>query len=307
MRHAWLVGLTAISCLPRTGAAQVPAWYPPHNLVVPTVSVAVSLDATTADFTYSYAVANGASAQQRIDEVYLKIRSLITAAQAPTDWKATYNRTAPLLDGFLVWGADGPVDPAWVAANPLDPASVLSEIAPGSSRTGFALLSPCAVRGTLPYYIRGYNHMVEPPADTTGAAPSFPTWQQDAVSGSILGPGDCTVVSDWGSGAAATEGFVGLVNFASGAVFPAGPMTIQLKFSRSGETVFPATLLIKINTTTVTTTFKVNSRGDRVAVFTSGVLPLKSGKNTLSVSIDGIKPGTTQTGTDSDSFIFYLP
>ena len=67
MRHAWLAGLASIlSCFPRTGVAQVPAWYPPHNLVVPTVSVAVSLDSTTADFRDNYTVANGSTAQQRI-------------------------------------------------------------------------------------------------------------------------------------------------------------------------------------------------------------------------------------------------
>jgi hypothetical protein len=60
--------------------AQQPSWYPPHNLIQPTVSVSVSLDPATGEFLYSYAVANGAGAQQRVDEFHIESTGRVTGA-----------------------------------------------------------------------------------------------------------------------------------------------------------------------------------------------------------------------------------
>lgn len=67
---------------------------------------------------------------------------------------------------------------------------------------------------------------------------------------------------------------------------PAGPVAVQLRFSRDGEVVFPATLEVTLNRTDVTAEFVTNPRGDRV---------------------DGIVPGTTRTATDTDRFTFTIP
>lgn len=284
--------------------AQVPSWYLPHNRVVPTVSSGVSLNPGTNDFRYSYAVANGAAAEQRISDFIIELRTHLTAAVSPTDWTAMHLPEPGLLDGLVMWGARGSVDPSWVELHPGDIPSMLSEIAPGTALAGFQLLSPCAMRGPLRYYILGYNHLAETP-DEEDVLPA-PPWREDSVQGEIPGPGDCSVVADWGSGNAATEGFVGLVNFASGAQLPGGPLTVQLRFSRSGEVVHPQTFSVKLNGVTVTSSFVTNSLGDRVAVFQPGA-PLKSGRNTLDVSITGIKPGSNQTATDSDKFTFDRP
>jgi hypothetical protein len=304
MNRLHAIVLAAALCLTSGADAQVPSWYFPRNRVVPTVSFGVSLDPATSNFRYSYALANGAAAEQRIASFRVQAHTYLATVLSPPNWTAGYLPGPSIFDDLIMWGAWGPVDPAWVELHPGDIPSFLSEIAPGTALAGFVLLSPCAIVAPLRYYILGYNHLAETP-DEEGVLPA-PPWRDDSVQGTMPGPGDCSVVADWGSGTPATEGFIGLVNFASGAVLPAGAVTIQLKLSRSGEVVHPQTLSIKLNGVTVTPSFVVNSLGDRVAVFQPGA-PLKSGRNTLEVSINGIKPGTNQTGTDSDKFTFDRP
>jgi hypothetical protein len=281
--------------------AQFPAWYLRHDLVQPTVTVSVSLDPTTGDFLYSYTVANAATAQQRVEEVHIESTGRVTGATAPTDWEALPNPV-----GITTWGAAGAADPTWVSAGPWDVPSTLSEISPGSSRSGFVLKSPCAISSYVTYYVRGYNHEVEPPLDASGDYPAFPAWRTDAVTGSILGPNTCSTVRDWGVKKAGVDGFVGAVNFVSGGTLLPGPVTLQFRFSRDGEQVNPGTFQAVLNGTNVTSSFTTNSMGDRVAVFTPGVAPLQR-RNTIQVSVQGISTTTGTTGTDADKYTFTVP
>jgi hypothetical protein len=65
--------------------AQQPSWYPPHNLIQPTVSVSVNLDPATGECLYSYAVANGPGAQQRVDEFHIQSTGRVTGSNV-RDW-----------------------------------------------------------------------------------------------------------------------------------------------------------------------------------------------------------------------------
>ena len=281
--------------------AQAPADYPWHNQVQPSVSVAVDLDPATADFRYNYTVANGAAAQQRIAELYLEIPLPVSGMATPADWEGLFG------DGTQVvaFGATGDVDPAWVAAHEGDMPSFTSEIAPGGSRSGFVLLSPCGPGGGVTYYARGYNHVYAAPEDASEDTPppSVPEWRADAVQGTASGPGDCNVVADWGNRRPGVDGMVGLVNFASGAVLPAGPVPVQLRFARGGESVQPVTLRVVLNGTDVTSQFRTNSRGDRVAVFNIGA-GAQTGRNVMLVYVDGVAAGGSRTVTDADRFTF---
>ncbi len=286
--------------------AQFPSWYLPHNQVQPTVTATVTLDPATGDFRYAYTLSNGAAAQQRLAELYLDLTTRISGSSAPPDWEAFADPNG----GTVVWGASGPVDPAWTQLHDLDPPSHLSEIPPGGTLTGFSLLSPCGGAGLVRFYARGYNHVAQAPVTDANAdsAPATPPWRVDAVSGGVAGPGDCTTVRDWGNRRPGVDGFLGLVNFASGDALPGGvSVTVQVRFSRNGETVLPATFHAVLNAQDVTAQFVTNSRGDRVAVFPPGTAQLKSGRNVLLLSVDGIVPGTTHQATDSDRFTFTLP
>lgn len=103
------------------------------------------------------------------------------------------------------------------------------------------------------------------------------------------------------------DGFPGVVNFVNGATLPAGPATIQLRFSRNGETVDRSTFSAVLNGVDVTSQFVQTSTGDLVGVFAPGSSPAKSGRNVLLLKVDGLKAGTTQTATDADRFTFTLP
>lgn len=296
--------LVALGAWAASANAQIPATYPWHNRVQPSIWVAIDLDPATADFRYVYTVGNGAGAEQRLSELYLEIAVPPSSMAAPTDWEPLTGEGS----NVVAWGATGEVDGAWVPAHEGDMPSFLSEIAPGAVRSGFLLQSPCGPTGVVTYYARGYNHIPAAPTDDTSEMPyQIPQWRADAVPGSVLGPGDCNVVADWGNRRPGVDGFVGLVNFASGAALPAGPVPVQLRFARDGETVNRATLRVVLNGVDATAAFRTNSRGDRVAVFNLGGSPLAAGRNVLLVSVGGVVPGTTRTATDGDRFTFTVP
>lgn len=281
-------------------AQTAPSWFKWHNEVVPTVTASVSLE-PTGDFRYRYTVANGASARQKVNFFFLELAIRGSGATSPTDWYHI------LGDNSVSWGSAGTVDPAWRAEHEADIASFLSEIAPGTSLTGFDLLSPCAGSGTpLTWYAQGYNHLGVQPDDDTTSAPE-PTWRMDAVKGMVLGPSDCATVADWGNRRPGVDGFLGVVNFTNGATLPAGPVRVQVRFSRGGETVERSTFSAVLNGVDVTSQFRANSRGDVVAVFAPGSSAAQSGRNVLLLKVDGHILGTTRTATDADRFSFTLP
>lgn len=286
------------------GAQEVPAWYPWHDEVVPEVTLAsVTLDGSTGEFVYAYSIANGAAATQSLESLYLELAVAPTGMAAPAGWDVM----VPGDPGIAVFFAGGDIDPAWVPAHDGDLPRFLSNVPPGGSLHGLTLRSPCAGGLPITYYARGYDHYPAPPADDTATWIVLPTWRDDAVSGSVTGPGDCSAVADWGNRRPAVDGFVGLVNFADGAALDAGPVTVQLRFARDGETVDVSTLRVELNRTDVTAAFVLNAAGDAIAVFPPGSSPARSGRNTLLVAVDGIVPGTTRSATDADRFTFTLP
>lgn len=297
-----IIAMALLVCATATAPAQVPADYPWHNKVQPSVTVAVDLDPVTADFRYNYTFANGAAGEQRIAEVFMEIALPVSHISGPTDWEGL----SGVGTQVVAWGATGAIDPSWVEAHEGDIPSFVSEIVPGAARSGFMLLSPCGPGRGVTYFARGYNHVYAAPEDVEGqetAPPQVPEWRADAVSGTAGGPGDCNVVADWGNRRPGVDGMVGLVNFASGATLPAGPVPIQLRFARSGESVQTPTLRVVLNGTDVTAQFRTNSRGDRVAVFNMGA-GVQQGRNVMLVYVDGSVSTGGRVVTDADRFTF---
>lgn len=292
--------LALLLATPAHAQTQYADWHLWHNEVEPTIGVSVTLDSLTGDFRYRYTLANGPGAAQRIESLDLELPVTPSAMRAPEHWDFSFDPSTPVIG----WWASGPIDPAWTPRHEMDLPSYLSEIAAGDSLHGFELLSPCANGDPVPYYVRGYNHLAVRPAEDTASWARVPAWRDDAVRGTVLGPGDCGVVRDWGNRRPAVDGFVGLVNFADGATLPAGPVAIQLRFARDGEQVDRASLRVELNRVDVTAAFRTNSIGDAVALFEPGQAPLVSGRNVLLVSVDGIVPGTNRTATDTDRFTF---
>lgn len=178
---------------------------------------------------------------------------------------------------------------------------------PGASSTsaGPTLL---AAQGQRPFgFLVGNRKAAATLPDDDTAFVAEPEWREDAVTGTVLGPSDCSTVADWGNRRPGVDGFLGVVNFVDGATLPAGPASVQIRFSRAGEVVDRATFRAELNSVDVTSRFVANSRGDMVAVFAPGSSPARSGRNVLLLKVDGQILGTTRTATDADRFSFTLP
>lgn len=303
MRNSFLISAVALTSAAGASGAQVaaPDWFIWHDRVAPAVSATVSLDSATGDFVYRYTLANGNDAAQRVNSLLLELPAPASGAAAPAGWEAI------LTPRTVTWLAVGDVDPAWQPTHELDLPSFTSEVAPGAQREGFVLRSPCG-SGLTPatYYVTGYDHLGVPPEEDT-ARVAEPGWRDDAVRGTTIAPVDCGTVADWGNRRPGVDGFMGLVNFADGVSLPAGPVTVQVRFGRDGETIDRASFRATLNSADVTATFVTNSRGDRVAVFTPGSSALRSGRNVLLLEVSGMKPGSTQRAKDADRFTFTLP
>lgn len=273
-----------------------------HNQVSPSISASAVLDAS-GNFVYRYSIANGATAAQRINFLMIELARPADGANAPSDWSAL------LASNSVVFGAAGDIDPSWTEAHEMDVPSFTSEIAPGASRAGFEIVSACGGSNVpLIFYARGYAHletMSEEEEPTPGT--EVTEWRQDAVSGTVLGPGDCSQVADWGNRRPGVDGFLGVVNFVNGATLPPGAATVQVRFARSGEQVNVATFSAVLNSVDVSASFVTNSIGDKVAVFAVGSSPVQNGRNVLLLKVEGVKPGTTSTAIDADRFTFTLP
>lgn len=293
-----LAAALAVAC---PAAARAQAAYPWHDRVQPSVTTQSSLDMASRDWVYAYTVSNGAGAEQRINTFLVPLTVPASAVSAPASWTALHEPGAP----HALWFADGEVDPAWVPTSDGDIASFLSEIAPGGSLGGFELRSPCAPVAAAGYLAQGYNHMRSADDDTVpGQVP--PDTPADAVAGTAYGPSDCSVVLDWGSVKAASDGFMGVVNFAPGATLQA-PAIVQIRFSRSGEVVNVPTFRAQLNRRDVTASFARNSHGDLVAVFSPGSSPAVRGENQLQISVSGIVTATGRSATDTQKTTFIIP
>jgi hypothetical protein len=295
-----LIACTCTGLLIASVPAAYAQRYPWNDRVIPSAAADVSLDEATGDFMYRYTLANGLSAEQRIHLLRLDMSVTASAVAAPVGWSIMYQPGQT----EILWSATGALHLDWQPLHGADAASYASEVAPGHSLSGFEVRSPCAV-ATVRYRTRGYNHMRLLEHDTVGSVE--PDTPENSVGGTVIGPGDCDTVLEWGNRRRATDGFMGVVNFASGATLPAGPVAVQIRFSRSGEQVDRSTFSATLNQQDVTAAFRSNSRDDLVAVFQPGTAPLRQGRNVLLLSVDGIVPGTTRTGTDADRITFTVP
>jgi hypothetical protein len=281
--------------------AHAQASYPWHDRVQPVFTAEAWLDMASRDFIYRYTVQNSPTAEQRINIVRIPVAVPASTVTPPPQWTVMYEPGLP----EVFWFADGEVDPSWLPASDGDVASFRSEITPGGSLSGFELRSPCA-QGMVTFRANGYNHMRTLEDDSLpGQVP--PDTPDDAVSGTITGPSDCNTILDWGSQKAATDGFMGVVNFTSGTTMPPGPALVQIHFSRNGEVVNVSTFRAQLNRRDVTGSFARNSRGDMVAMFSPGSSPAVRGENQLQISVDGVVVATGRTATDTQKTMFILP
>lgn len=278
-----------------------------HDRVAPALRLTPALDPATGDFVYRYSLANGREARQPIHSLSIELAPGARGrVLSPDGWRALAEAPAP----EVTWVAASPVvrpEPSYAASDAIALSPRATEVGPGRSLAGFEIRSSCGARDSaVTYYVRGYNRLA-PPSELPGGVPSP---REDAVRGSAPGPVDCEQVADWGrqsSDSADVEGLVGLVNFADGATLHAGPITVQVRFARDGETVLRSSFRARLNGQDVTGAFVTNSRGDRVAVLAPRTSPLVSGRNALVITVQGLAPGADPVAHDEDRFEFTTP
>jgi hypothetical protein len=156
-------------------------------------------------------------------------------------------------------------------------------------------------------YVQGYAGFLEA-ADLGDMDYTVPHDTTDAQRRWTLAPTRYTVVITGGNRRPATDGFLGFMNLSEKSSILTDPAPIALEFSLNGEDVDRQTLQVELNGVDVTDQFHpgASDGADLVGVFFLDSSPLQEGKNVLLTRVDGMIPGTTRTGTDSDRIVFLV-
>ena len=298
----WMILTTAGGARAQVGdISQVsyPGWVP-SDRVAPIYTVTSSYDPAQALYTYQYQIANAVTAQQALQHLRMRFNGPPLGATQPAGW---YYLTFPppaALPG-AIFAARLPDTYSGTTAREPGAARIL----PGQSLSGFTVTSVYPP-GYARTYAQGFAAYPPAPAGSGEADFNLPDDTTNSRRSFVLGPIRYTQVTTGGNRRPGVDGFLGFMNLNVTGSVVRTPAPIALKFSLNGETVFRETLQIKLNGTIVTSAFTPgpSDGADLVGVVFVGSSPLKSGKNVLETSVEGLKQGTTQRATDVDKITF---
>ncbi len=282
------------------------------DLVDPTITPTGTYDPVTSLWTYTYTIQNGAAGTQDIWKLWVRLGAWTSNTQVPPGWRfnarsqATFDPAGP---GFMGTSFHAKLQSQFTG--PFWPPSDF-QIPPGQALSGFVIESPYP-----PGYARasaqGYAPVPFPPdpADDPAAYYASNPVPHDTLNSQrrwTIGPTRYTQVVTGGNRRPATDGFLGFMNLAENGSVLIDPAPIALEFSLNGETVFRNTLRVTLNGVDVTSRFHPGPAdgADLVGLFFLGSSPLQLGKNVLLTEVEGIVPGTTRTGKDSDRITFTI-
>lgn len=299
----------AFSQVGDTSNVTYPGWKS-SDKVDPAIIVTVGYDSTSRNYTYGYAIANGTSATQGINEIELDFNGQTLIASAPSGWDAWLYQPIGGRSGatFSNFGDDYTSTAQGLVPNP-----GTGLILPGTSQSGYTI-SSLYPPGYSRTYTRGYAAVpllpdssppvIQPP-DTT-----------DSKRGWTLGPTRYTMVVTQGTQEAGdlsrSNRFLVFMNVDTlGSVLRA-PAVIAVKFDNtSGDLPIRASFRALLNGVDVTSLFRPgpSDGADLVAVFELGAgKPLVLGSNTLKTFVTGL-PSTVGVNiypspVDTDTIIF---
>jgi hypothetical protein len=276
-----------------------PGWIP-SDRVSPKYTVTVTYSPARLLWTYRYAVANGSSAEQALQDLWLRFNGPSRSVSQPPGWRGIDFNPPAVLPG-VSFGARLPHSYSGKTAK--EPGA--ARIFPGQQLEGFVITSAYPP-GYARTYAQGFAAYPVPTAGPYDDDTNTPDDTTNAQRGFVLGPIRYNQMTAGGNRRPGIDGFLGFMNMnVTGSVFR-NPAPIALKFSLNGETVFRETLHITLNGVDVTTAFLPGPSGGAylVGVFTVGSTPLRVGKNVLQTSVEGLKTGTNQRATDVDRMTF---
>lgn len=277
-----------------------PGWVP-SDRVVPVTVVATNYDTARAIWQYGYVLRNGASAQQDIINWDLSFNAPAIAANAPMGWRAARYSPNIVPDPGVGFAALLPDEYMGYKKPPSQ-----YQIAPGDSLTSFSIESAYPP-GYARSRVQGWAPIPQLPDSLAYEYYALPDDTLNTRRGWTLGPTRYTQVVTAGSpDGLNANGFLGFMNLALTGSVLRDPAPIALEFALSGETVFRETFRAVLNGVDVTDRFHPGATdgADIVAVFEVGSLPLVEGTNVLVTTVEGIVPGTSQRGVDTDVITF---
>lgn len=278
-----------------------PGWIP-SDRVEPTVEADVRFDTSAGEWVYEYSVANGASAEQDIKEVWFRFQAPDDMAaqrvESPQGWSHLSAPARAAIPG-LIFAADLPEGEDFERWPPAP-----AQIPPGQSLAGFRVTSPYPP-GEARTYVRGHAPVPFLPAGFEGE-PTVPHDTTNAQRGWSVGPTDYREVSSTGGGQRSdVDALVVFMNLERKIVRHA-PTPIAIRLNDGAR---PETLQIELNKLDVTSQFQPGgpSGADLVGYFEIDSSPLQAGRNVLRTQMDGEvvgNNGRVQVHTDRDRIQF---
>jgi hypothetical protein len=277
-----------------------PGWIP-SDRVSPNYITTATYSSAQLNWTYQYTVANGSSAGQAIQNWWLRFNGPSQSISQPSGWYSLDFDPPAVLPGAF-FGARLPDLYSGTTAE--QPGA--ARIPPGQQLQGF-LITSAYPPGYARTYAQGFAPYPPAPPDFSEEA-NLPDDTTNSQRSFVLGPIHYTKVQTGGNRKPGADGFLGFMNLSVSNSVLISPAPIAIKFSLNGETVFRETLHVELNGVDVTGAFKPgpSDGADLVGVFQTGSSPLKSGKNILLTSVEGLQLGSAQRATDADRITFYI-
>jgi hypothetical protein len=256
-------------------------------------------DSSTGLWRYTYALRNGADAQQDILTFEIRFNGPASEISSPPAWHSL-NFPPPAAIPGISWNAELPTD--YSAGYLVGPSP--AQIPQGDSLSGFVVTSPFPP-GYARTYVQGFAGVPLLPDSLSYEDYETPEDTLNAQRGWTLGPTRYLKVVTGGNRRPAVDGFLGFMNLAVSGSIVRNPAPIALKFSLNGETVFRETLKVELNGVDVTTAFypSPTDGADLVGVFRIGSSALQAGKNVLLTSVEGLTAAGQRT-KDTDRITF---
>ncbi len=281
-------------------------WIGPGEVRVTSTSN-VSYDPDLGLYTYEYKFTNEADSLLDVDSISLLTDATVLNIVVPAGWDSltTSNVDGDSVVSFYAGVTKSDIPPDFVDVGQLFPSP--HDIKPGQSLGGFSFQSadpPDFVEFEATGFTQAPKSGIDVPETETGDESDLPDYDAP-FKGKTRGPTFKEPLF-LGGRRPKVDGFLSFVEFKNRTAV-ALPFNIEIGFAVNGETVYEDSFRAYLNNHEVTHLFKPVSQHTRRAEFITATNILKSGRNVLLTTVEGLVPDTTRRATDVDRVVFTLP
>lgn len=265
-------------------------------------TVNITYDKNSGLFTYVYTITNYADATQELVSIDIPLRgATILNIKSPRGWWAL-NTSAGNRISWCACEEEGMVNQS---GNVDDGRSVPSiyQVKPGQALSGFSYQSAYPPISGVFYATGWVPTPVEGIDFPTGQPPDLPAYPESAYKGTVEAPAFNDALFNGGR-RPAVDGFLVFPTIKDNSLYKA-PILVDILFGQNGETVNQPTFRAILNGVDITSQFiTMAANRRRVLLELAPGSALKSGKNVLTTSVEGVVPGATRKATDTDRLVF---